>query len=199
MKPVVHVMHTWNFAYRAARKGPWETFVRDRERFKIRIQRTAVILDPILSREHRQRIFESRFEGILLKQQQEKMECEDKKLHQQGPEQRKGKRRRKKQQQCDESKEMELNLPTTNLKLGNVVGTLRQNGPKICFRAICKQKGTSADDLIDPPATIKQHGGRGSMANANNRQGTCPLKPPGFNMGRMRPRPRAVIYYLNTF
>lgn len=57
-------MHTWSYAYRAARKGEWEMFARDRERFKLRIQRTALSLNPILEREHRQKIYEKRFANL---------------------------------------------------------------------------------------------------------------------------------------
>ncbi|KNC22287.1 hypothetical protein FF38_12907 [Lucilia cuprina] len=63
-KPTVHVMHTWNYAYRAARKGEWEMYARDRERFKLRIQRAASTLNPILEREHRQKIYEKRFANL---------------------------------------------------------------------------------------------------------------------------------------
>ncbi|XP_073847783.1 protein phosphatase 1 regulatory subunit 15 [Musca autumnalis] len=63
-KPVVHVMHTWNYAYRAARKGNWEMYARDRARFKMRIDRTANVLNRILEPEHRQKIFEQRFAKI---------------------------------------------------------------------------------------------------------------------------------------
>lgn len=63
-KPTVHVMHTWSYAYRAARKGEWEMYARDRERFKLRIQRTALTLNPILQREHRQKIYEKRFANL---------------------------------------------------------------------------------------------------------------------------------------
>lgn len=44
----VRHMHYWNFAYRCARKGPWEQHARDRERFNRRIANFAVILNPIL-------------------------------------------------------------------------------------------------------------------------------------------------------
>lgn len=54
-------MHTWNYAYRAARKGNWEMYARDRERFKMRIDRTAHVLNRILEPEHRQKIYEQRF------------------------------------------------------------------------------------------------------------------------------------------
>ncbi|TMW54737.1 hypothetical protein DOY81_000268 [Sarcophaga bullata] len=63
-KPTVHVMHTWSYAYRAARKGEWEMYARDRERFKLRIQRAAFTLNPILEREHRQKIYEKRFVNL---------------------------------------------------------------------------------------------------------------------------------------
>lgn len=63
-KPTVHVMHTWSYAYRAARKGEWEMYARDRERFKLRIQRAALTLNPILDREHRQKIYEKRFVNL---------------------------------------------------------------------------------------------------------------------------------------
>lgn len=58
-------MHTWNYAYRAARKGEWEMYARDRERFKLRIQRAAFTLNPILEREHRQKIYEQRFVNLF--------------------------------------------------------------------------------------------------------------------------------------
>ncbi|XP_065367820.1 uncharacterized protein PPP1R15 [Calliphora vicina] len=63
-KPTVHVMHTWTYAYRAARKGEWEMYARDRERFKLRIQRAALTINPILQREHRQKIYEKRFANL---------------------------------------------------------------------------------------------------------------------------------------
>lgn len=58
-------MHTWSFAYRAARKGEWEMYARDRERFKLRIYRAAFTLNPILEREHRQKIYEKRFVNLF--------------------------------------------------------------------------------------------------------------------------------------
>lgn len=64
-KPTVHIMHTWCYAYRAARKGEWEMYARDRERFKLRIQRAAFTLNPILEREHRQKIYEKRFVNLF--------------------------------------------------------------------------------------------------------------------------------------
>ncbi|XP_037948392.1 uncharacterized protein LOC119683481 [Teleopsis dalmanni] len=64
LKPQVHVMHTWNFAYRHARKGHWEDLARDRTRFFLRIQRASAYLDPILNIEHRSKIYKDRFEKL---------------------------------------------------------------------------------------------------------------------------------------
>ena len=36
-KPIVRHMITWSFAYQAARKGPWDQYARDSDRFKRRI------------------------------------------------------------------------------------------------------------------------------------------------------------------
>ncbi|XP_018303567.1 uncharacterized protein PPP1R15 isoform X2 [Mycetomoellerius zeteki] len=59
--PVVHVMVTWNYAYRAARRGPWEELARDNERFRGRIKSIAIVLDPILKSKHRSRVWQERF------------------------------------------------------------------------------------------------------------------------------------------
>lgn len=59
--PIVHKMVQWNFAYRAARKGPWEEMARDRERFKRRINCIANVLDPILRSQHRAHVWQERF------------------------------------------------------------------------------------------------------------------------------------------
>lgn len=59
--PVVHVMVTWDYAYRAARRGPWEEIARDNERFKRRINSIAVVLDPILKNTHRLKVWQERF------------------------------------------------------------------------------------------------------------------------------------------
>ena len=47
---VVHHIIAWSFAYRAARRGPWEEYARDRHRFARRIERCASVLEPCLSR-----------------------------------------------------------------------------------------------------------------------------------------------------
>ncbi|CAD7078461.1 unnamed protein product [Hermetia illucens] len=61
LKPEIHVMYKWNFAYRAARKGHWENFARDRDRFKKRISNLANIINPVLDTQHREKIYGSRF------------------------------------------------------------------------------------------------------------------------------------------
>ncbi|EZA51404.1 hypothetical protein DMN91_007375 [Ooceraea biroi] len=59
--PIVHVMIKWNYAYRAARKGPWEEMARDNERFRGRINSIAAVLNPILTNQHRLQIWQERF------------------------------------------------------------------------------------------------------------------------------------------
>ena len=46
----VHHMVVWNFAYRSCRKGPWEEFARDRERFQRRICEMGKIIEPCLQK-----------------------------------------------------------------------------------------------------------------------------------------------------
>ena len=46
----VHHIITWNFAYRAARKGPWEQYARDRLHFKRRIEAAAPVLESCLAK-----------------------------------------------------------------------------------------------------------------------------------------------------
>lgn len=45
----VHRVVVWNFAYRAARKGPWEQFARDRAHFRRRVEGVASVLEPCLA------------------------------------------------------------------------------------------------------------------------------------------------------
>lgn len=54
-------MIKWNFAYRAARRGPWEEMARDRDRFKGRIHRVGRELNQILNTQHRDCIWHERF------------------------------------------------------------------------------------------------------------------------------------------
>lgn len=62
--PVVHVMVTWNYAYRAARRGPWEEIARDNERFRGRINSIAIVLNPVLKSKHRSQVWQERFAPI---------------------------------------------------------------------------------------------------------------------------------------
>lgn len=56
-------MRVWSFAAREARKGKWEQFVRDRDRFSNRIKFLAQYLNPILSQTHRDKIYKERFQA----------------------------------------------------------------------------------------------------------------------------------------
>ena len=44
----VHVIVAWEYAYRAARRGPWEEYARDRARFRRRVDCVASVLEPCL-------------------------------------------------------------------------------------------------------------------------------------------------------
>ncbi|XP_035520423.1 protein phosphatase 1 regulatory subunit 15B [Morone saxatilis] len=52
----VHVMRTWPFARQASRKGHWEEMVRDRDRFRRRIQETEQAIGRCFTQTHRERI-----------------------------------------------------------------------------------------------------------------------------------------------
>lgn len=52
----IRPMLTWIYAYRTARKGDWERFARDADRFRERIDSTAIVLAPVLDPSHRERI-----------------------------------------------------------------------------------------------------------------------------------------------
>lgn len=64
LSPTIHVMYTWNYAYKAARKSDWEMIARDRERFKNRIKKLSIIILPILEQGHRISIYEKRFANL---------------------------------------------------------------------------------------------------------------------------------------
>ena len=53
----VHYMVAWSYAYREARKGQWIQYAIDHHRFKRRIQACETIITPILSHEHREKIY----------------------------------------------------------------------------------------------------------------------------------------------
>lgn len=57
----VHPIIAWNYAYAAARKGPWEQFARDRDRFDRKIQELSKVLNPVLSNCHREKVYSERF------------------------------------------------------------------------------------------------------------------------------------------
>lgn len=61
LNPKIHVMRTWDFAYRQARKGDWEMAARDRERFKKRIQETENILCSVFDKNLRDKVYKERF------------------------------------------------------------------------------------------------------------------------------------------
>lgn len=63
LKPEVHVIRAWDFAYRQARKGEWEMAARDRERFKKRIQETGNVLSSVFDQNLRDRVYNERFSG----------------------------------------------------------------------------------------------------------------------------------------
>lgn len=63
LKPTIHLMCTWTFAYNQARKGGWEMIVRDRIRFQRRIKEVHVKLDHVLESNHRDIIYKLRFSG----------------------------------------------------------------------------------------------------------------------------------------
>ncbi|XP_078064100.1 protein phosphatase 1 regulatory subunit 15B-like [Mustelus asterias] len=53
----VHPMIAWAFAYRAARRGPWEQCARDRSRFQRRIAETESVIAPCLEHNHRNAVW----------------------------------------------------------------------------------------------------------------------------------------------
>lgn len=68
----VHHMVCWKFAYRESRRGPWEQFARDRNRFKKRTAELASIINPVvinkieISKMYKYKILINAFEGFLL-------------------------------------------------------------------------------------------------------------------------------------
>lgn len=62
LKPEIHVMVKWTYAYRTARIGHWERAARDRFRFKERISKTEKTLGYIFNIQHRSQVWEQRFQ-----------------------------------------------------------------------------------------------------------------------------------------
>ncbi|XP_014205552.1 uncharacterized protein LOC106637322 [Copidosoma floridanum] len=61
LKPIVHTIVHWRYAHRAARRGPWEEYARDRARFQRRVMEIGTVLKPVFSTHHRERIWNERF------------------------------------------------------------------------------------------------------------------------------------------
>ncbi|CAK8680054.1 unnamed protein product [Clavelina lepadiformis] len=61
-KVEIHPMVAWSFAYRQARRGGWECYARDRDRFKIRTNTTEKDIAWCLNPGHREMIYKSRFD-----------------------------------------------------------------------------------------------------------------------------------------
>lgn len=61
LKPTIHVIRAWDFAYRQARKGDWIMAARDRERFRKRIDDLEPVLGPALEPTVRAKIYAERF------------------------------------------------------------------------------------------------------------------------------------------
>ncbi|KAJ3652141.1 hypothetical protein Zmor_018132 [Zophobas morio] len=61
----IHPMVVWSYAYQAARKGPWEEYARDRDRFKNRVRNTETLIGHIFTAGHRSRIYEQRFSSLM--------------------------------------------------------------------------------------------------------------------------------------
>lgn len=63
--PTVHEIRAWKFAYCEARKGKWEQVGRDRERFEKKIKELGAHISPVLAANHRQKIYNERFQGVI--------------------------------------------------------------------------------------------------------------------------------------
>ncbi|KAK9397461.1 protein phosphatase 1 regulatory subunit 15A [Crotalus adamanteus] len=61
----VHSLVVWDYASRAARRGPWEEMARDRCRFQRRISQMAAILEPCLTVDHRHKVWK-RIYGVSM-------------------------------------------------------------------------------------------------------------------------------------
>lgn len=52
-------MYVWNFAYKQARKGQWETIARDSARFRRRIVATGLKISKVFENTHRNKIYDN--------------------------------------------------------------------------------------------------------------------------------------------
>lgn len=57
----VHNMVQWSFAYKHARKGPWEEYARDRDRFSRKSAEIELLVAPVFDAAHRSKIYRERF------------------------------------------------------------------------------------------------------------------------------------------
>lgn len=57
----IYPLVAWNYAYREARKGYWNTVIADRYRFQRRISQIETLLVNVLHMKHRERIYKERF------------------------------------------------------------------------------------------------------------------------------------------
>ena len=55
-------MRAWDYAYRAARPGPWEQYGRDALRFRKRIEQVQHNILPVLAPDHRAQVYSERFQ-----------------------------------------------------------------------------------------------------------------------------------------
>ncbi|XP_015274047.1 PREDICTED: protein phosphatase 1 regulatory subunit 15A [Gekko japonicus] len=67
----VRTLVVWDFASRAARRGPWEEMARDRCRFQRRIAEVGAVLEPCLGTEHRARAWRKIHRALDLVQQED--------------------------------------------------------------------------------------------------------------------------------
>lgn len=221
MKPVVHVMYTWNYAYRAARKGHWETFVRDRERFKLRIQRTAVCLEPVLRKAHRQYIFETRFKKLLLKEDEQVKRQAVQQQEQMGSEYQETRNPSSTSQPKDNAKDLiETTATTTTIfkatneenaamqlaKAGARDLPLPRAGPRLRCDSKTRQN-VPPDDLSPLPSKIDNSGSsvqrrrqrEQPVQHRQQQQAMNPSSSEAKGSCRLRSRKRALIYYCNAF
>nr|CAI5855152.1 unnamed protein product [Callosobruchus analis] len=59
-------MVQWSYAYQQARKGPWEEYARDRDRFRKRVQDLENILTPVFNSKHRESVYSERFKDKIV-------------------------------------------------------------------------------------------------------------------------------------